>query len=322
LPHSHSHTFYGSKLTILSFQNIAATALFLANKTEENCRKTKDIIIAVAKVAQKNPKLIIDEQSKEYWRWRDSILMYEEVMLETLTFDLIVDTPQSQIIEIMKQIGSDHNRPLCRAVWATCNDASLTTLPLQIGAYDIVLASIFFSTIKNGETISDVHGERWWKALKGDEARLIQAVNVINDFYLENPLGKPDNAYQQSPEFNLENTRKPGDGSSTNATPQTDRGTQSPKARLNSTDATVDSKEPDAASAAAEKAARAAPGDSDVALKEAANDPATHPGTNGNTSTLLSPGRKRREDEAEALSVDDREQKRQKMSDDEGQVEG
>lgn len=56
-----------TSLTLLH-QNIAATALFLANKVEENCRKTKDIIIAVAKVAQKNAKLIIDEQSKEYWR--------------------------------------------------------------------------------------------------------------------------------------------------------------------------------------------------------------------------------------------------------------
>ena len=103
------------------FQNIAATALFLANNAEENCRKTKDIIVAVAKVAQKNAKLIIDEQSKEYWRWKDSILTYEEVMLEQLTFDLMIDNPYRHLFEILGQLDIVHNKHLhtccnaCRA---------------------------------------------------------------------------------------------------------------------------------------------------------------------------------------------------------------
>ncbi|KAG7131506.1 Cyclin pch1 like protein [Verticillium longisporum] len=86
--------------------NIAATALFLANKTEENCRKTKEIIITVAKVAQKNSQLIIDEQSKEYWRWRDNILAYEELMLELLTFDLM--SRCARAIDIAQQFYTEN----------------------------------------------------------------------------------------------------------------------------------------------------------------------------------------------------------------------
>ncbi|KAI0125578.1 cyclin-K [Xylariales sp. AK1849] len=304
--------------------NIAATALFLANKTEENCRKTKDIIIAVARVAQKNAKLIIDEQSKEYWRWRDSILMHEEIMLEKLTFDLIVDNPHMQLYKLLEHINVIHNKTLRHAAWAFCNDACLSTLPLVMDARDIAITSIFFSSFYTKERIEDVDGRPWWHTLNGDETKMSQGVEILRVFYTENPLRKQENPYQGTPPFNLEDTRKNGEGSSTNATPRTtDRDTQSPKSRVNGTTTTADSKDQDISSAL-EEASQAAPGDSDAALKEAANDPASHPTTNGNGNGngngLLSPGVKRRE--VESLSSETREHKRQRMSsDDEGEVQ-
>jgi protein BUR2 len=60
----------------------AATALFLATKVEESCRKMKEIVLACCRVAQKNPNLVIDEQSKDFWRWRDCILYNEDVLLD------------------------------------------------------------------------------------------------------------------------------------------------------------------------------------------------------------------------------------------------
>jgi hypothetical protein len=67
------------KQLLIFEQNIAATSLFLATKTEETCRKTKEVVIAVAKVAKKNTSPIIDGQSKIYRRWRDNILLCEEI---------------------------------------------------------------------------------------------------------------------------------------------------------------------------------------------------------------------------------------------------
>lgn len=291
-------------------KNIAATSLFLANKTEENCRKTKDIIIAVARVAQKNAKLIIDEQSKEYWRWRDSILHNEELMLEKLTFDLMIETPYAQLYEGLKRITNIHNKALRHAAWAFLNDACLTTLPLLMDARDIAIASIFFSSIYAKEQINDINGKSWWVHMGADEGKIAKAVEVVRAFYQENPLRKPDkeNPYQGSPEFNLDNSRKAGDGSSTNHTPLSDCDTQSPKARTNGTESN------DAVSAAAEEASQA-PGDSDAALKEAANNPATHP-TNGNG--LISPVKR----EADTVMSDAPDHKRQRMSsDDEGEVQ-
>lgn len=272
-------------------QNIAATALFLANKTEENCRKTKDIIITVAKVAQKNAKLVVDEQSKEYWRWRDSILMYEEVMLENLTFDLMVDNPHLKLYELLGQIGVIHNKNLRHAAWAFCNDSCLTSLPLLMDARDIAIASIFFSSTFTGERIDDVNGDPWWKSLNANEDHCASAIKVLAEFYTENPLRKQENPYQGSPKFDLDNTRRKADDSSTNVTPRTDpdRGTtQSPPRANNSNNTKVNgtagaadatdtqSKEADSETVAAESASKTAPGDSDTVLKEAANNPGVH----------------------------------------------
>jgi protein BUR2 len=308
--------------------NIAATALFLANKTEENCTKTKNIIIAVAKVAQKNAKLIIDEQSKEYWRWRDSILMYEEVMLEALTFDLIVHHPYSQLYKMLERIACIHNKRLRHAAWAFCSDACLTALPLVMESRDIAIASLFFSSNFTGERIEDVDGMPWYEALEGNTDRIIQAINILHEFYKENPLRKPDNPYQGSPEFSLEATRKNGEGSSTNATPRTDHHMQSPGPKANGTgegtnDVTM--KDRDAVeAAAAEEASQTAPGDSDAVLKEAANIPATHTSTQNTNSEngdgLLSPASKRKAHESLPDEIQDQKRPRTGSDADEGEV--
>jgi hypothetical protein len=332
-------------------QNIAATALFLANKTEENCRKTKDVIIAVARVAQKNAKLIIDEQSKEYWKWRDSILAYEELMLEALTFDLMVDSPYRQMYECMTQLELVHNKALRDSMWAFCNDACLTVLPLMLGARDLAIAAIFFATCVTREKIDDVNGEPWWRFLRGSETSTVRAVRLMTEFYKENPLRKQDTKVPGSPEFNLESTRRRGElslsqmdlDSSQYGTPTplgTDRGgTQSPrrmngKAERESTDNTKDvaiKKEeydaPPPAPTGAELAAQASRGDSDAALKLAANDLSTHEGSFSSTLNgesrgggLVSPQIKRSVEPGEA---EEREVKRPRLDDeDEGEITG
>ncbi|KAI0204757.1 cyclin-like protein [Astrocystis sublimbata] len=297
--------------------NIAATALFLANKTEENCRKTKEIIIAVAKVAQKNPKLIVDEQSKEYWRWRDSILMYEEVMLECLTFHVMVDNPHFKLYEFLGQVNLVHNKTLRHAAWAFCNDSCLTVLPLLMEARDIAIASIFFASTFTGDRVKDQNGEPWWQALKANEEHCLRAIDVLKEFYVENPLRKSENPYSGSPSFILENTRRNGDeaGSSNHASSGTEYGeTQSPKIKVNGMGEDAAQREID--TAAAESASQTAPGDSDVALKEAANNLTVHSSTNGDGMT--SPSKRKG---MESLASEAREEKRQRLSsDDEGEV--
>lgn len=285
--------------------NIAATALFLANKTEENCQKTKNIIIAVAKVAQKNPKLVIDEQSKEYWRWRDSILTYEELMLEMLTFDLMVDTPYTHLYGQLRQLAMINSTPLRDAAWAYCNDAGLTVLPLLMTSQDISISAIFFAASVTQEKINDMSDEPWWKALGGSESLIMKAVTTMTEFYKENPLRKQDSKIPKSPEFNLESTRRRGENileadSSQSGTPMAQyRGsTLSPKggerpngkadeggisnnneaARDNGVKKEITSTDPSSSMMSIDMASQQSRGDSDAALKAAANDLNVHEG--------------------------------------------
>lgn len=164
----------------------------------------------MAKVAQKNAKLIIDEQSKEYWRWRDSILTYEEIMLEQLTFDLMIDNPYRHLFELLGQLGIVHNKHLRQAAWAFCNDACLTALPLLVDARDIAVSAIFFASVHTDQQIDDINGEPWWRFLKGDEDCCAKAIEIIRQFYTENPLRK-QNPSLPSPAFDLELSRRRGD---------------------------------------------------------------------------------------------------------------
>ncbi|KAK4659320.1 hypothetical protein QC762_109130 [Podospora pseudocomata] len=333
--------------------NIAATSLFLANKTEENCRKTKDLIIAVAKVAQKNTKLIIDEQSKEYWRWRDSILAFEEIMLETLTFDLMINNPYGEIFDLLGELDLIKSHKLRDGVWAFCNDACLTVLPLVLSTREVAISAIFFSATVNKVQIGDVRGQSWWVYLGGTEEMAALGVNLMCEFYRENPLRKQEKR-PPSPEFRLESTRRRGDvafglggmmevdspGTGTPTPVGTDRaGTQSPgRGRVNGNGVVKEEEgrvKREGSSSAEERRAAAVRasvenGDSDAALKAAANELGVHENGDGGGGGLVSPGPmlaaiKRKSAELEdAVDAAEREAKKIKLQDDEdeGEIKG
>ncbi|KAK2627026.1 hypothetical protein QTJ16_004201 [Diplocarpon rosae] len=193
-------------------QSIAATALFLATKTEECCRKTKEIVIAVAKVAQKNASLIIDEQSKEYWRWRDAMLLYEELMLEVLTFDLVVKTPYSILFNALKQFNFEDNKHIRNVAWAFVNDSAMTMVSLAMPPRDVAVGALYFAIKFHGETIADEEesGSPWWSVLGGTPERIVQAVGFMNEFWSDNPLRRPENPYAgyTSSSEDLDRTRR------------------------------------------------------------------------------------------------------------------
>lgn len=279
----------------------------------------------MVKVAQKNPRLIVDEQSKEYWKWRDSILMHEELMLETLTFDLMVDNPYLRLYECLTQLDMLHNRRMRDAAWAYCCDSALTVLPLLMNAREIAISAIFFASVSLGDKIEDDRdGEPWWRVLKGDETLIQSAISVVMDFYSENPLRKSDSRYQGSPVFSLENTRRGRElpsqaeaGSSQNGTPSRPERDDDDSNMADTKKASVENGEDDHMDVDASQTK----GDSDAAQKAGANDLDHHDGiSNGDTNGSKSPGLKRKSPDMEPDGVD-REMKRARLSDeDEGEV--
>lgn len=240
----------------------------------------------MAKVAQKNASLIIDEQSKEYWRWRDNLLLYEELMLEYLTFDVVLHSPYNSLYGFLQKLHLEDNKQLRNVAWAYLNDSCLTMLCLQMSPKDIAIGGLYFAAKFTGEKIpDDERGDPWWTQLGGRPDLIIKAVAVIYEFYTENPLKRNDNPYAQSPssitnEDDLDGTRLRTFPSSL-ATPSPDglhrsQGSQNGHAEHT---ADVENTAPASNNVVIPAESKHADGSSDAALKEAANDPATHEGT-------------------------------------------
>lgn len=258
-------------------------------------------------------------------------------MLEMLTFDLMVDNPYQRLYEALTQLDMLHNRSIRDAAWAYCCDSALTVLPLLMNAREIAISAIFFATVSLGEKIDDDrNGEPWWRVLKGDESLTQSAINVVMDFYSENPLRKSSSRYQGSPIFSLENTRRGRDlshyadaGSSYNGTPMgTDRGrTQSPRARYHNRAEREENptikKENDETGddTAMDLDTSSNKGDSDAPHRAGDNDRDRNGGRSNRFNGMKSPGNKRKSPESDLDGGTDRDQKRARLSDeDEGEV--
>ena len=143
----------------------AATALFLATKVEESCRKMKELILAFCRVAQKNPNLVIDEQSKDWWRWRDCILYNEDVVLDVLCFDLTVESPHRQLFDMLKWYGVEHNKRLRNAAWSFVTDSTNTQLCLLCNSRTIAIAGLYAACRYTDIALpDDSNGRPWWES--------------------------------------------------------------------------------------------------------------------------------------------------------------
>lgn len=175
----------------MHYYAVAATALFLASKVEENCRKMRELIIAACRVAQKQPNLVVDEQSKEYWRWRDTILASESTLLEALCFDLQVEQPHRLLFDFLCFFRMDDNKLLRNAAWAFINDVAPTVLCLQFTSRTIAAAAIYASARHTGVAFRDDDlGRPWWEQIAVDVKEVRAACNRIAEIYERSPLGR------------------------------------------------------------------------------------------------------------------------------------
>jgi len=155
--------------------------------------------------------------------------------------------------------------------------------------------------------------------IHGSPDLIVKAVDIMSTFYTENPLKRSDNPYTGSPSSNTEadiartrqffniNTPRSDQG----ANGSVDHEVQSPVNGANGIH--------ENSSHSKEKQSHSEPGYSDLNLKEAANDPATHENTavtNGtDKAEALSQGSKRKSPE---VSIDEPARKVAKLSDDSG----
>ena len=183
---------------------MGATSLFLATKVEENCRKMKELVIACCRVAQKDPHKLVDEQDKEYWRWRDVILLNEDVMLEAICFDLSLEPPYKTLFEHLILFGEGNNNKLRNAAWAFVNDSYLTMLCLLFPSRTIATSALYAAAKYCGVTFpDDSQGRPWWDILGVRVEDIRRACNYMASIYEGGPskAGKEGGIYEKSGEM-------------------------------------------------------------------------------------------------------------------------
>lgn len=143
------HRFY-MRFSIKKFHyyDIGGTCLFLATKVEESHRRLREVIIACTRVASKDLKMVVDEQSKDFWRWRDAILLYEELLLEALCFDLNLESPYQILSGLVEKYDLKKEAGFCRSAWSFVNDSCRTVLPILYST-KLISAAGFFLGIKS-----------------------------------------------------------------------------------------------------------------------------------------------------------------------------
>ncbi|CAO3683526.1 unnamed protein product [Rhizopus microsporus] len=177
----------GAKLNLPQLvMDIAATSLFVATKVEECTRRMKDIVTACAQKAQKNDKLSLEEDSKDFIRWKETLLHYEVILLETLCFDLTVQQAHTSLcqIEAQLQISSSAIRKAWMLLYQ-CLGSPLCVLykPNLVAAAALLLASHF--------TTSEKLNENWYESLQDvDASEMHELASEMLEYYMEHYLVK------------------------------------------------------------------------------------------------------------------------------------
>ena len=179
---------------------IAATSLFLSTKVEENVRKMREFVVACCRVGQKQPNLIVDEQSKEFWKWRDTILHHEDLLLEALCFDIQLEQPYRILYDFLIFFGVIENKAVRNASWAFVNDSAYTVLCLQFTARTIAAAALYAAAMHCGIGFEDDDaGQVWWKQVDVDIPTVRRACTRLAELYENNAMQRHSPNYPTTP---------------------------------------------------------------------------------------------------------------------------
>ena len=164
----------------------------------------KELVIACVRVAQKDPQKVVDEQDKEYWRWRDVILYNEDVMLEAICFDLSLEPPYKTLFDLLVFFSEEHNKRLRNAAWAFVNDSCLTTLCLLFPSRTIATSSLYAAAKHCDVSFpDDEQGRPWWDVIGVKISDIRKACNYMADIYegVPSKAGRESGMYERSSEM-------------------------------------------------------------------------------------------------------------------------
>lgn len=127
-------------------------------------RKFGEIVAACVRAAQKNLKMEVHRDDKEFWRWKDCILNKEEYLLESICFDVTVEVPYNHLLKYTNQLGVQ-TKQLIRTAWTFLNDATLTMLCILYPPRTIAAAALYCAAKHCNIEFPDQDEKPWWEII-------------------------------------------------------------------------------------------------------------------------------------------------------------
>ncbi|KAK9694907.1 hypothetical protein K7432_013229 [Basidiobolus ranarum] len=177
------HRFYmRQSFRVFHQYDLAGTCLFVAIKEEEDflsyypeeiskqiSRLFQECTMVSSKSADRHK---IENLSENIRRWKETIYYHEEILLETLCFDLHLDLPHRYLFEALKRCGATQKHSLL----ATRIVSDFIRSPLCLLYSSKVLAGVAISQschlLQN--PLTDRQTSKPWREVLGLESKLIQ----------------------------------------------------------------------------------------------------------------------------------------------------
>ncbi|XP_034243197.1 cyclin-T [Thrips palmi] len=124
------HRFYVfHSFSQFNLDSMAAAALFLAAKVEEQPRKLEHII-RVKQICQHRTQEALDTRSEQYLEQAQDLVFNENVLLQTLGFDVAIDHPHTHVVRCCHLVRASKDLAQTSYFMAS-NSLHLTTMCLQ-----------------------------------------------------------------------------------------------------------------------------------------------------------------------------------------------
>eukprot|EP01122_Echinamoeba_exundans_P007351 TRINITY_DN2241_c0_g1_i1.p1 TRINITY_DN2241_c0_g1~~TRINITY_DN2241_c0_g1_i1.p1 ORF type:complete len:531 (-),score=88.09 TRINITY_DN2241_c0_g1_i1:57-1649(-) len=185
---------------------VALAAILLAGKVEESPRKLKMILSKANQLIRKLEKEdMAYANSEECMRMREKVLIAERILLQTISFDLMVEHPYRYLKPFAMQVAvpahlqalPDQERPqailefrqgIVQRAWNFVNDSFTTTLCLQYPAKAIATAASYLACrTLNIDAQATSDGKPFYEVMDVVPAQLEDIINQILDLYTNRP---------------------------------------------------------------------------------------------------------------------------------------
>lgn len=153
---------------------IAATAIYLATKVEEQHIRLRDVVNVCHRTQHPDKPYL--ELDNEFWKLRDTVASAELLMMRVLQFQVTVVHPHKYmlhyLISLSQMFGKKkwNRTPVCDVAWSMLRDSFLNSFCLHLlpQVHAIAIIDLALKSCKLKVPFTESSDLSWWKSLYSD----------------------------------------------------------------------------------------------------------------------------------------------------------